>query len=513
MPRLIRITFLTLVFGMAFYAISIASDNLPGIDYARTPYAKAAGILTSCRIIDKADATEPDKVMTRQEAAVLFGKTLTEWRFKPEEYVSTQDFSDWPADAAVRGYIAYCVDHGIISPKSAKVFAPKDQVTLDDYCSMLTAFLELPDADTQATIARLGLLDGLDTDGKQPLTRSTAYIMLQRALFSPSLTDDTGKTITPAAKNFYAPQPPGLFDVVYVPGSDNPKQRLDIYYPNGEAPANGWPVLIVAHGGGFSRGDKFGHRGSVPLMEGLQEGFAIVAISYRLVPEAIAPAQILDAKAAVRFLKVHAAELQLDPRKFVFAGLSAGGNLAAVIATSADNPWFEDKLDAMGALKASDRVAAVIGLYGSYDYRNGYQQLLWLAGADNEEYDTKYAAFADVRKAFAAKQNLADYNPYDPEWKYELLGGKSVTEAPELLAAITAVTYAKTDIPPFLLLHGDHDATVAFLQAVDLFDALQNEGAPVELVIVPNADHGRDFTNVYDITKMFKWLEKILEKK
>lgn len=494
---------------MTVSAAAMASENLTGIEYARSDYAKAVGVLISCRIIETGDAQDPAQILTRQDAALLLGKTLTEWRFKPEEYQSALEFADWPANPAVRGYIAYCIDHDIMKPKTNSTFAPNDPVAFQDYCGMLMAALNMPADNAMSTMIQLNWLDNTNWDDTQPLNRETAYIMLHKALFtaSPGLSDN-GQPLSLAAKSYYTNAMPDLFDVVYVPGSNNPKQRLDIYYPQGEAPAEGWPVLIVAHGGGFSRGDKFSNRLNSSSFKGLEHGYAIIPISYRLTGEAKAPAQILDTKAAIRFLRHNATQLGLNAEKFVAVGYSAGANLAALVATSNDDERFEPLLYDLGAVKTSDSVAAAIGFYGPYNYHSSYAQYAWLTGGNNPEYDIEYAAYQKQRAAFDKAFDL----PYefDPDWESPLFG-KRLSQAQDLIDMVNPATYAKSTNAPLLLLHGEMDSTVVFLQSVELAAALAKADAPAELVLVPGAEHGTDFTEVYDIEDMFKWLEKTLQ--
>jgi acetyl esterase/lipase len=104
-------------------------------------------------------------------------------------------------------------------------------------------------------------------------------------------------------------------------------QKLDIYLPNeGKAP---FPVIIAFHGGGFYEGNK-SKEYMTPMLQGLNHGYAVVTVDYRLSDEAKFPAAINDAKAAIRFIKVNAAKYDSNPNKIVLWGSSAGGNLAAL---------------------------------------------------------------------------------------------------------------------------------------------------------------------------------------
>ena len=131
-------------------------------------------------------------------------------------------------------------------------------------------------------------------------------------------------TSTPTAGAVYR-------DLAY--GRHSPAQRLDLYLPRqGQTP---YPVVLAIHGGGFISGDKADGQ-VTPVLESLRRGYAVAAVNYRLSGEATFPAAINDVKAAIRWLRAHAGEYQLDPARFAAWGESAGGNLAALAGTSGD---------------------------------------------------------------------------------------------------------------------------------------------------------------------------------
>ena len=104
---------------------------------------------------------------------------------------------------------------------------------------------------------------------------------------------------------------------------------LDLYGPT-EPTTQPAPTIIWIHGGAWRAGSK----SDVPVLHWRSHGFAIASVDYRLSPEAKFPAQVHDIKAAIRFLRSRAAELNLDPDRFVIAGASAGGHLAALVGVS-----------------------------------------------------------------------------------------------------------------------------------------------------------------------------------
>lgn len=149
-------------------------------------------------------------------------------------------------------------------------------------------------------------------------------------------------------------------DVPYAAAS--PSQKLDILLPEtGEGP---FPVLIFMHGGAFLFGTKrdmqFYH-----AIDGVNHGYAVVTVEQRLAGEAQYPYGLFDLKAAIRFLRAHAAEYSLDPDRFALGGDSAGAFYAVLAAATQDIPGFEDL--SLGNAGVSSKVQAVIGWYGCYD--------------------------------------------------------------------------------------------------------------------------------------------------
>ena len=105
------------------------------------------------------------------------------------------------------------------------------------------------------------------------------------------------------------------------------KLCMDLHFP-----AHGsdlLPVVLGIPGGGWRGCSKQ----SVPLFLA-DYGFAMACINYRVSGDAIAPANILDCKDAVRWLKVNGTRYGLDPNRIGVYGASAGGHLAAMLGVS-----------------------------------------------------------------------------------------------------------------------------------------------------------------------------------
>jgi acetyl esterase/lipase len=227
-----------------------------------------------------------------------------------------------------------------------------------------------------------------------------------------------------------------LTDVAYCTMDGQP-QLLDLYFPAEGGP---WPLVVYVHGGAWMRGDKSEAAGLGAALNA--EGYAVAAVNYRLYPAARFPAYIEDVQCAVRFLRAHAAEYNLDPEHFAAMGASSGGHLVALLGTADESAGWE----AGEYARQSSRVQAVIDQSGpsdlSQDFQNGDIATLMIV-------------------AFGANQ----------------------------IAAASPLTHVTPDDPPFLIIHGDNDGVVEVEQAYILNDALVAAGGPVQLVIVQTGDH------------------------
>jgi len=258
---------------------------------------------------------------------------------------------------------------------------------------------------------------------------------------------------------------PTYKDVVYTttPGT----QKLDLYLPAGDGP---FPLIINIHGGGFKLGDKtLGDK--ILGQRLLKDGYAIASIEYRLSGEAIFPAAVLDAKAAVRFLRANATKYKLNPDKFVAFGASAGGNIASMLGTTGDVAEFDDPT--LGNEGVSSRVQAVINWFGPNDF-----------GVMDAQAKAQGCGTSDQT------HNAAD--------SFESLYlGKTVPDAPELVAKANPMTYITSDDPPFLVQKGDQDCTVPVENTKMLADALKAAGQDVEYVALAGAGHGDGWITSY----------------
>ncbi len=248
---------------------------------------------------------------------------------------------------------------------------------------------------------------------------------------------------------------------------------LDLYCP--EKVSGSLPVIVWIHTGGWSKGRKE----RCPAVALVQDGYAVASIDYRLTSTAPFPAQIEDCKAAVRWLRANASTYHLDPDHIGVWGHSAGGHLAALLGTSGGVRELEGTGDNMSY---SSRVQAVCDVAGPSDLVRLYQE------ASQSRGDKSGKVMYDVAA---------------------LVGGsaeKNITTA----TAASPIHYVSKDDPPFLIIHGENDATIPVTQAESFAAALKAAGVETTLEIANGRGHGAGGPNSQPMIKAFfdKYLKK-----
>ena len=142
-------------------------------------------------------------------------------------------------------------------------------------------------------------------------------------------------------------------------------ETLNVYEPS--SPPRSTPAVVDIHGGGWVSGDANLQPGTVdwdvePALVG--KGWVFVSINYRLAPSSPWPAQLEDAKCAIRFLRANAPALHIDPNRIGVIGASAGGHLASMLGLTGDG---QSQFDVGRYLDQSSAVEAVVDEYGPTD--------------------------------------------------------------------------------------------------------------------------------------------------
>lgn len=187
-----------------------------------------------------------------------------------------------------------------------------------------------------------------------------------------------------------------------------------------------------------------------------ERGYTIAVVEYRPSSLAVFPAQVRDAKTAVRWLRAHADDYSIDPERMILAGDSSGGHTVLMVHATTGLAAFDDEPD------QPLPIAAYLDFYGPSDLSRL-----------NDEPST-----------------MDHTGPDSPEGR--LFGGVRLADVPELVEQANPSAWVEPGRPlaPLLMIHGSKDRLIPFAQSVRHYEVLRDAGQPVELIQVRDADHG-----------------------
>ena len=234
-------------------------------------------------------------------------------------------------------------------------------------------------------------------------------------------------------------------DIVY--GTTGGEElKLDLASPKGlDHPV---PAIVVIHGGGWMAGRRQDMAGM--MKEFASQGYVATTISYRFAPKHRFPAQVEDVKCAVRYLRAHADELKIDPKRIGAVGGSAGAHLAMML----------------GAMDSSD------GMEGD--------------GGNPEQSSKVQAVVSYVGPCDLAKPPYTDTQTQILE---AFLGGKPLEKQDDCRRA-SPITYVNKGDAPMLLFFGTKDPLIQTNQALLMSEALSAAGVPGRAELIVGAGHG-----------------------
>lgn len=220
-------------------------------------------------------------------------------------------------------------------------------------------------------------------------------------------------------------------------------------------PPKKYPLIVYVPGSAWHR--QMPKMSITQMMKYCELGYAVAIVQYRPSEVRGFPAQIEDAKTAVRFMRKNAAEYKIDPDKIVFFGDSSGGHTAVAAGVTG-----EGTLDNGTYGEFSCAVKGIIDCFGPSDVSkmNYYPSAMDHVGADS------------------------------PEGMF--LGGVNVLENPELAEKASPMHYLSREkaTPPILIMHGDGDQLVPFNQSVLLYERLRELDKDVTMYKLLGASHG-----------------------
>jgi acetyl esterase/lipase len=245
-------------------------------------------------------------------------------------------------------------------------------------------------------------------------------------------------------------------DLEYRPQPGKPAMQLDLACPReGAGP---FPAVLIFHGGAWASGHR---KEQLPFAFRLAErGYVAATVSYHFAYEAPFPAALHDAKAAVRWLRAHAAQYRVDPDRIAAFGISSGGNLAALLGTTAGARELEG---AGGHAEQSSRVVAVVC----------YAPVTDLA---------RQFAHTDSPKLSGLERTIGR------EILKTLLGGTPEAAPARYRLASPLLHVSKTSAPA-LLVHGTADTRVPLEQSELFAEALKAARVEARVHLLDRAPH------------------------
>lgn len=244
---------------------------------------------------------------------------------------------------------------------------------------------------------------------------------------------------------------------------------VDLFVPTG---VHGKvPVVVWSAGSGWM-GDN-GNRGGERIAQALApHGYAVAAVAVRSSSQAVFPAQVNDAKAAVRWLRANAAEYRLDPGRFAAMGNSSGGWVAAMLGVTGNDLGLEGSV---GVTRGRSDVQAVVDLFAPTDFLQQDAHML-PGGCDI------------INRMGGGTDCHAD--ALSPESR---LMGMPIEDEPMITALANPISYIDKHTPPFLVAHGTDDLLLPAHQSELLFEALTAAGVPATFSTVGGYGHDMSF--------------------
>ena len=252
--------------------------------------------------------------------------------------------------------------------------------------------------------------------------------------------------------------------------------RATLYLPERDHRAP-HPAVVQIHGGGWVMGSRFQQMWYCRQLA--RNGYAVMAIDYRMLPNFGFPECLEDCKAAVRWLRLHAARHHVDPARIATFGASAGGHLAGLLATTDEKDGFEGHENP----GPSTTVQAAISLYGAVDLTK-YRDI-----PHGTRFGKRTKPFF---RRFAGKAGAAALlDPFE---------------------VASPIFYAHERTCPVMLVHGEDDTIVHYAQSEAFHARLRELGVPTELLALPKRGHGFDYFHIIERERVFKKMLSFLER-
>ncbi len=215
------------------------------------------------------------------------------------------------------------------------------------------------------------------------------------------------------------------------------------------------PCFVFVQGSGWMKQYVYGNVAELGKLAA--RGYVCAIVEYRHSGIAPFPAQAIDTRNAIRFLRKNAARFGIDTERMVVAGDSSGGHTAMWAGLRHNDDTDENLFPGVSA-----EVKGIVNYYGS----------------------------VSVMLEDGNPSTVNHHLPDSPEGLE--MGGVNLREHPELCRALSVEENIDkdTDVAPVLIFHGTKDRTVNAKESVLLYNALKAAGKDVKFYLVKGADHG-----------------------
>jgi len=229
------------------------------------------------------------------------------------------------------------------------------------------------------------------------------------------------------------------------------------------------PVLVYIHGGGLTKGDKNQFNKQITKMA--KKGVVAASVMYRFAPQYRFPSAIADVKTAIRFLKAHAKEYNIDPDRIIVMGVSAGAYLAAMVGVTGNANGFSDN-----------------GLYPHIN--SSVRAVIAQSPAAADYTQAKYHNFSIVKR-------FANVNHVDKK---------------SALVELSPITYLDKNDPPFFISHGSADELVPVEMSREFVAELKSISHEFEYIEVEGGKHSLKASKPKKASEVFSASMKFFKK-
>ena len=270
-------------------------------------------------------------------------------------------------------------------------------------------------------------------------------------------------------------------DIVFAhAGGQDLAMRVLKPWKNDKNAARRYPLIVFIQGSGWTFPNINYHLPHISQFA--MAGYVVATVTHRSSMDGHPfPAFLQDVKSAIRYLRAHAEEYQIDSNRVAVWGTSSGGNTALLVGLTGDDPRYTSDVHP----EQSDTVKAVVDVFGPTDMMT--QLISHCGDYDNVQLDPGHEAYCN---------GILGHPWNTPE-------GRAAADAMSPLQ----ILHEGMQLPPIQLLYGDADPVVPFDQGERMYNKLCDLGYDADFVRVTGAEHEGNFWSQAVLDEIHAWLD------